>query len=159
VHKSEYSFRQPPNLTSTRPSAKSKSPIVEDVHHLPSEMSDYSLLNRGNSSSSVITAVRDKSNRSSTDSSQINTQNGRPKLNRMTGSNDAITAAQKALAQSSRSSLKPSESHLGPEDGQVDAGRQAGRSNSTTCTSPAGGKTDRTSASALQTVDTEEKAL
>ena len=158
MDKSEYSFRQPPNPTSTRPSAKSKSPTVEDVTHLPSEMSDYSLLNRGNSSSSVITAVRDNSNRSSTDSSQNNTQNGRPNLNRMTGSNDAITAAQKALAQS-RSSLKPSESHRGPEDGQVDAGRQAGRANSTTCTSPVGGKTDKTSATALQIMDTEKKAL
>jgi hypothetical protein len=80
-------------------------------------------------------------------------------LNRMTGSNDAITAAQEALAQSRKSSLKPSESRRGPEDGQVDAGRQAGRSNSTTCTSPVGGKTDKTSASAPQIMDAEKKAL
>lgn len=78
--------------------------------HLP-RFQDHDQLSRmDSSSSSIVTAVRDNSGRSSANDSQA----GRPKLNRdagTSGSGEAVTAATRALAASKKNS--PRESRMG----------------------------------------------
>ncbi len=64
-------------------------------------LQDRESLQRDDSTSSIITAIQDNSGRSSVDSSRQSSQGGRQKLNRNSGSNEAITAAARALASAS----------------------------------------------------------
>jgi len=67
------------------------------------DLQDYEALKRDDSNSSIITAVRVDSRRSSVDSSRHSSQNARQRLNRNSGSNEAVTAAVRALACASAS--------------------------------------------------------
>jgi len=97
--------RQPkPTSLSTKPKPNSMPGSVRDVQ-------DPESLKRDDSTSSIITAVRDKSgrisSRSSIDSSRHNSQGVRQRLNRNSGSSDAITAAVRALAAGSADARSP----------------------------------------------------
>lgn len=72
------------------------------------DFQDRESLQRDDSTSSIITAIRDNSRRSSVDSSRQSSQGGRQKLNRNSGSNEAITAAARALASASASTRNSS---------------------------------------------------
>jgi hypothetical protein len=65
------------------------------------DVQDRESLQRDDSTSSIVTAIRDNSGRGSVDSSRQSSQGGRQKLNRNSGSNEAITAAARALASAS----------------------------------------------------------
>lgn len=90
---------------------KSKLPAIGKPSYV-SRVQEHDQLNRMDSTSSMITAVRDNSGRSSTNGSQNNSQagTGRPKLNRNagagtgSGSSEAVTAAARALAANSKRS-------------------------------------------------------
>ncbi|KAE9379285.1 hypothetical protein N431DRAFT_155923 [Stipitochalara longipes BDJ] len=72
------------------------------------DLQDCEALKRDGSNSSIIMAVRVDSRRSSVDSSKHNSQNSRQRLNRNSGSSEAVTAAVRALANSASMSARNS---------------------------------------------------
>lgn len=62
------------------------------------DLQESEALKRDDSTSSIITAVRGDSRRSSVDGSRHSSQGARQRLNRNSGSNEAVTAAIRALA-------------------------------------------------------------
>jgi hypothetical protein len=106
---------------STTLSSKSK-------HHSKScparDIQDSESLKREDSTSSIITAVRDDPNsgRSSIDSSRHGSQGIRQRLNRNSGSKEAITAAVKALAVGSAIASSPAHRKYGWSSGTREGG-------------------------------------
>ena len=97
---------------------KQKASTAVKSSHIPREVrGSYRALTREDSSSSVVTVVRDHSGKS-THSTQNNKQTGRPKLDRGVGNTigDAVAAAAKALAKGGRNSPGESLRTLGSRD-------------------------------------------
>jgi hypothetical protein len=112
VRNVEGSWQLKSTPVSYKPKIKSK---------LDRDSQDRELLQRDDSTSSIITALRDNSGRSSVDSSRQSSQGVRQKLNRNSGSNEAITAAVRALASASASARNSSRkgSSSGTREGSV----------------------------------------
>ena len=92
------------NTAKTLSNSKGESSSRGQSSHIPKEFRDYESLSRGNSTSSVITVVRDGPGRSSVDSISNNKQAGRSKLDWGVSSSisDAVAAAARALTSSSK---------------------------------------------------------
>ena len=100
------------------PNPKSKLPRPGTPKDFALEVQEDDALKRGDSKSSVITAVRDNSSRSSVRGSQDYKQSGRPRLYRQTigSSSEAVAAAARALAASSKRSPNAS-TRVGSQEG------------------------------------------
>jgi hypothetical protein len=95
----------------TNPSLKIKSSGKSS--HVPRNLQESDPFERGDSSSSIVTAVRDNSGRSA-NSSQNDTQSGWPNLECKSGSSEAVTAAKRALAISKKNVSSEGNTGSGP---------------------------------------------
>jgi hypothetical protein len=111
------------NRAKTLSNSKPESSSRGQSSHIPKEFRDYESLSRGDSTSSVITVVRDNPGRRSVDSTPNSKQAGRSKLDWGIGSSigDAVAAAARALTSSSKnSSGLPEIDSRSREEGDVD---------------------------------------
>lgn len=104
---------------SSKPKPQSKPGPARDIQ-------DSETLKRDDSTSSIITAVRDNSghnsSRSSIDSSRHSSQGIRQRLNRSSGSSEAITAAVRALAGGPATTRSPAPRKNGSSSGTREGG-------------------------------------
>jgi len=104
---------------SSKPKPQSKPGPARDIQ-------DSESLKRDDSTSSIITAVRDNSgrnsSRSSIDSSRHSSQGIRQRLNRSSGSSEAITAAVRALAGGPATTRSPATRKNGSSSGKREGG-------------------------------------
>jgi hypothetical protein len=123
---------------SAKSNSKPKPPSTGNLPYIPKNVQGYHSLSRGDSASSVITAIRHNSDHSSANGSLNNKETGRRRFNQSSSnnsSNDAIAAAARALASTrspSRQSGLDSESY---EENRVDARAQASKATLNTNTS------------------------
>ena len=87
----------------------------ESSSQLPRTTQQRDLVVRCDSSSSTVTAVRVKSDRSAKNNHKDN-QSGRPKFDRNSDSSEAVTAAKYALASSQKNALGDWKNTLGAQD-------------------------------------------
>jgi hypothetical protein len=95
------------NRSKKQSATKMKSSTAVKSSHIPKEFHDsYETLSREDSTSSVVTAVRDNSGKKSVNSKQNSKLTGRPRLNRGISStiSDAVATAAKALAKGGENS-------------------------------------------------------
>lgn len=115
---------------------KPKASIAVKSSHIPREFREsYEALTREDSTSSVVTAVRDNSGKS-THSAQNSKQTGRPTLERGIGNTigDAVSAAAEALAKAGRNSPGESVRTSGSrEESEMEREAQGSKERSASC--------------------------